>query len=103
MSLVEKTSKKLLPIYKELLKRAVQVKKLDKKYDVQNLYQQIEKEYDNKDSKRRASELSKSKEEKHKKSKLKKSIDTEIIDMRHILGYLNQSEWISSLNIGNIM
>ena len=23
--------------------------------------------------------------------------------MRHILGYLNQSEWISSLNIGNIM
>ena len=24
-------------------------------------------------------------------------------DMRHILGFLNQSEWILSLNIGNIM
>jgi hypothetical protein len=23
--------------------------------------------------------------------------------MRHILGFLNQSEWISTLNIGNIM
>lgn len=23
--------------------------------------------------------------------------------MRHILGFLNQSEWILSLNIGNIM
>ena len=34
MSLVEKTSKKLLPIYKELLKRAVQVKKSDKMSDL---------------------------------------------------------------------
>ena len=24
-------------------------------------------------------------------------------DMRHILGFLNQSEWIGNLNIGNIM
>jgi len=24
-------------------------------------------------------------------------------DMRHILGFLNQSEWIATLNIGNIM
>ena len=24
-------------------------------------------------------------------------------DMRHILGFLNQSEWVTSLNIGNIM
>lgn len=23
--------------------------------------------------------------------------------MRHILGFLNQSEWVSGLNIGNIM
>jgi len=23
--------------------------------------------------------------------------------MKHILGFLNQSEWISALNIGNIM
>ena len=25
------------------------------------------------------------------------------LDMRHILGFLNQSEWVTSLNIGNIM
>jgi hypothetical protein len=25
------------------------------------------------------------------------------LDMRHILGFLNQSEWVNSLNIGNIM
>jgi hypothetical protein len=24
-------------------------------------------------------------------------------DMRHILGFLNQTEWIGNLNIGNIM
>ena len=24
-------------------------------------------------------------------------------DMRHILGFLNQSEWVQTLNIGNIM
>lgn len=24
-------------------------------------------------------------------------------DMRHILGFLNQSEWVNTLNIGNIM
>ena len=24
-------------------------------------------------------------------------------DMRSVLGYLNQSEWISNINIGNIM
>ena len=27
----------------------------------------------------------------------------QVADMRHILGFLNQSEWILSLNIGNIM
>lgn len=25
------------------------------------------------------------------------------VDMKNLLGYLNQSEWIYSLNIGNIM
>jgi hypothetical protein len=26
-----------------------------------------------------------------------------LLDMRHMLGFLNQSEWVTSLNIGNIM
>ena len=25
------------------------------------------------------------------------------LDMRHILGFLNQTEWVNALNIGNIM
>jgi|TARA_B110001450_G_C17464681_1_gene417651 hypothetical protein len=25
------------------------------------------------------------------------------VDLRHILGFLNQTEWIQNLNIGNIM
>jgi hypothetical protein len=31
------------------------------------------------------------------------SLIPKMIDMRHILGFLNQSEWVTSLNIGNIM
>jgi len=30
-------------------------------------------------------------------------VDEEEPDMKNILGYLNQSEWITTLNIGNIM
>ena len=29
--------------------------------------------------------------------------DMSDVDMKNLLGYLNQSEWIYSLNIGNIM
>jgi hypothetical protein len=29
--------------------------------------------------------------------------EDEPADMRSVLGFLNQSEWISNLNIGNIM
>lgn len=36
----------------------------------------------------------------HGKKQGKQSV---VADMRHILGFLNQSEWILSLNIGNIM
>ena len=52
-------------------------------------------------------------EDKNKKSKRrsastgnnqrKKSGYMKFLDMRHILGFLNQSEWVNALNIGNIM
>jgi hypothetical protein len=29
--------------------------------------------------------------------------DADLIDMRTVLGFLNQNEWILNLNIGNIM
>jgi len=31
------------------------------------------------------------------------NLASRMIDMRHMLGFLNQSEWVTSLNIGNIM
>ena len=34
---------------------------------------------------------------------LSKFLGEQKIDMRNLLGYLNQSDWIWSLNIGNIM
>ena len=36
-------------------------------------------------------------------AKTKTHADEPDADMKNILGYLNQSEWIYSLNIGNIM
>jgi len=33
----------------------------------------------------------------------KQQKEAKFLDMRHLLGFLNQSEWVSSLNIGNIM
>ena len=32
-----------------------------------------------------------------------KKDDKQPVDLRHILGFLNQTEWIQNLNIGNIM
>jgi len=37
-----------------------------------------------------------------KGSKQKKKNEASV-DLRHILGFLNQTEWIQNLNIGNIM
>lgn len=37
------------------------------------------------------------------KSSLEKTTIEENIDMRTVLGFLNQNEWIMNLNIGNIM
>ncbi len=32
-----------------------------------------------------------------------KKYQLNLLDMRHMLGFLNQSEWVTALNIGNIM
>lgn len=81
-SLLEKTAVKLLPIFKCLLKRMAYE---DQQSNVENLN-----------------------EKKGKNDGLivggGSSInDDQEVDMKNILGYLNQSEWIYSLNIGNIM
>lgn len=42
-------------------------------------------------------------EDEKKDGEKKKAGDSEQVDMRTILGFLNQNEWILNLNIGNIM
>lgn len=46
ISLVEKTSKKIKPIYKELLKRLVQVRPSEKNDEVIRMYSQLEPDLD---------------------------------------------------------
>lgn len=87
LSLLAKTAIKLLPITEELDNRLVSENILMKEsFDEAN-----------------NAEI----EEQEKKIKEKASQDFNTvfdkIDMRNLLGYLNQSDWIWSLNIGNIM
>jgi hypothetical protein len=102
ISLIEKTSKKLLPIYQELLRKisAVEKKRLFNK--------QAENNADSSDEES-AGEKSEGKGRKIKKQKLDPTKAAVVrdkpfeCDLRHILGFLNQTEWIQNLNIGNIM
>ena len=48
-------------------------------------------------------EIPKSKDKVIEKLKLPEKSYLKFLDMRHLLGFLNQSEWVSTLNIGNIM
>lgn len=90
--MTEKTSKKLLPIYLEILRK---VSTIEKKKD------KADGESDDIDGKPEAPGV--------KKGKIKKAVggpkNSKPIpcDLRHILGFLNQTEWIQNLNIGNIM
>lgn len=38
-----------------------------------------------------------------KESSPERNFSLNLLDMRHMLGFLNQSEWVTTLNIGNIM
>ncbi len=75
ISLIERTAKKLIPIYKELSKRMVPQKSLEESFL----------------------------EEEGKDSVIEDKGMVAEPDLRHILGFLNQSEWVTMLNIGNIM
>lgn len=104
ISLIEKTSKKLLPIYQELLRKisAVEKKRLFNKQGDNNAESSDEES---------AGEKSEGKPKRAGSKKLKQDQSkTNVLrdrpfecDLRHILGFLNQTEWIQNLNIGNIM
>lgn len=96
ISLTEKTGKKLLPIFQELQKRAVQFR-TNRADDGCSDYERID--LDDDDLKVESAKGGM----KQSKSNGKLVGVHKFLDMRHILGFLNQSEWVNSLNIGNIM
>ena len=86
VSMLERTAHKFYPIILEVVKRMVQHKEASDKKDT---YQYISKWVTDKT--------------KDLKSKEKDKTQANGINMRVLLGYLNQSEWMYLLNIGNIM
>lgn len=73
--MLERTSMKLYPIVTEVLKRMIE-----------------EQPHPNVNQRQLASEI-----------EYEKILLPEDADMRSVLGFLNQNEWIYNLNIGNIM
>jgi hypothetical protein len=88
LSLLAKTALKLLPIAEEIENRLVPENIL-----LKESFDELTNE-----------ELAQI-EDQNKNSKTKEEFNTQFdkVDMRNLLGYLNQSDWIWSLNIGNIM
>jgi hypothetical protein len=92
LSLLAKTALKLLPIAEEIENRLVPEGILLKESFIELTNEELAQiEDQNKNSKT--------------KTKTKEEFNTQFdkVDMRNLLGYLNQSDWIWSLNIGNIM
>jgi hypothetical protein len=88
LSLLAKTALKLLPIAEEIENRLVPENIL-----LKESFDELTNE-----------ELAQI-EDQNKNSKTQEEFNTQFdkVDMRNLLGYLNQSDWIWSLNIGNIM
>lgn len=107
-----------MPIYKELHYRLVQIRKsanVQKKANKNDFEtDRIESDdmtdidllNDNSNNKRggiRNKSLGRITELKKREPSNEKKLGDNLLDMRHMLGFLNQSEWVTSLNIGNIM
>lgn len=115
--MIERTALKLLPIMKELGNRLAgtngkkgleafhvapglgeqNLADDDLKVDKEKLDKQIEKKIKDKDE---GMIINEDKIDEEKPSTHK---NEELVDMRNVLGHLNQNEWILNLNIGNIM
>lgn len=111
ISLMEKAAKKIHPVIKEVLSRLVREKKRISNKKITKLLEgndpssqqilEVDKEIEEliKDEDAQFENLNQS------KNKLDDS-DLEFeekLDMRSVLGYFNQAEWITNINIGNIM
>lgn len=91
ISMMEKAAKKIRPIIKEVVKRLVKEKSKNK-----NVENNI------------IDDLLKSEDHEAFDEIIRNDFDTndefeEKLDMRAVLGYFNQNEWVNNINIGNIM
>lgn len=96
LSIIEKTSKKLLPIYIEILKKisTLENKKLEQveEMEVSGDSSDVESRVGvSSTEQKKKGNSSKSKIGSRKEDKRPKQLN---VDMRHILGFLNQTEWI---------
>lgn len=117
ISLIEKTSKKLLPIYKALLSKISTIErkkeplKKGKELDDRTINDLSPNEFESSDESRNEGDKAgkgKRSPSRPKSSGKGKKVSAQKrggqnVDLRHILGFLNQTEWIQNLNIGNIM
>lgn len=120
ISMIERTALKLLPIMKELGNRLAgtngkkgldafhaapglgdkQLADKNKGFDKKTLSSELKEKVINQD---KGMVLNEDDQKTHKLPEDKPSSKEDQIDMRTVLGFLNQNEWILNLNIGNIM
>lgn len=114
ISLMEKAAKKIYPVIKEVNKRLVKEKKrsIKNKKGSNVLFNFKDNAALNKqvlEVDKEIEDLIKEDEEEEYEDLLNPHVDDsdleveEKVDMRAVLGYFNQSEWIGNINIGNIM
>lgn len=120
ISMIERTALKLLPIMKELGNKLAgtngkkgldafhaapglgdkQLADKNKGFDKKTLSSELKEKVINQD---KGMVLNEDDQKTHKLPGDKPSTKEDQIDMRTVLGFLNQNEWILNLNIGNIM
>jgi hypothetical protein len=94
ISIVERTSKKLMPVYQEVLKRIKTIEKKTKEIDALDDHSQEDFEGSDIDSKVDIP-VNANGNKKRPSAKPKKQLPKgPQVDLRHILGFLNQTEWI---------
>lgn len=116
VSLMEKAVKKIYPIIREVNKRLVKEKQRKPHFKGKkgsNMLFNFKDENKSERNKKLEKELDEIIKQDEDKYGLEDIINKEVydpdyefeekLDMRAVLGYFNQSEWISNINIGNIM
>ena len=104
VSIVERSGRLLKQIYIELLRI---IKPLEKEQGLKNKSNRnLQGDLEHLDSPNPSSNEEENEEEllaNMSERKRPGGLKEKRADMRHILGFLNQSEWVQTLNIGNIM